>query len=114
MCGELSRRMPPRTPTPVVKVDYTKTAYEQPHTTLHNRWHPDIPVVRPQLWPPCPNAAMRQHAPCLHPCLLAVQVASVKEGELFRVETVEWTGGQIKDDDSAEDVKHVDLNQVRW
>jgi formamidase len=41
------------------------------------------------------------------------QVAEVKEGDLFRVETVDWTGGQIADSDSAEDVKHVDLTQVR-
>jgi formamidase len=33
----------------------------------------------------------------------------VTENELFRVETIDWTGGQIKDNDSAEDVKTVDL-----
>jgi formamidase len=32
---------------------------------------------------------------------------------VFRVETVDWTGGQIKNDDCADDVKHVDLTQVR-
>jgi formamidase len=37
----------------------------------------------------------------------------VSEGELFRVETVDWTGGQIGDNDSAEDIKTVDLSQVR-
>lgn len=37
----------------------------------------------------------------------------MQEGDLFRVETVDWTGGQIKDDDCADDIKHVDLNQVR-
>ena len=31
----------------------------------------------------------------------------MKEGDLFRVECLDWTGGQIKDDDSAEDVKKV-------
>ena len=30
--------------------------------------------------------------------------------ELFRVETIDWTGGQIKDNDDASDVKNVDLN----
>ena len=50
---------------------------------LHNRWHPEIPPV-----------------------------ATVKEGDVFRVETVDWTGGQIKNDDSADDVKGVDLSQV--
>lgn len=41
------------------------------------------------------------------------QVGKVKEGELFRVETIDWTGGQIKDDDSADDVKNIDLTQAR-
>lgn len=40
------------------------------------------------------------------------QVAEVTEGQLFHVETIEWTGGQIKDDDSAEDIKTVDLKAV--
>ena len=39
-------------------------------------------------------------------------VATVSEGEIFRVEMVDWTGGQIKNDDSADDVKNVDLTQV--
>lgn len=36
---------PIKTPIPIVKVDYTKKAWEQTTTALHNRWHPDIPVV---------------------------------------------------------------------
>ena len=36
----------------------------------------------------------------------------VKQGTTFRVETVDWTGGQIHDDDSADDVKNVDLSQA--
>ena len=42
------------------------------------------------------------------------KVAEVREGELFRVETVDWTGGQIADDDSADDVKTVDLSRVHY
>jgi len=42
---------------------------------LHNRWHPDIPMIS---W--------------------------VKPGDQFRVECVDWTGGQIKNDDSATDI----------
>ncbi len=34
-----------------------------------------------------------------------LQVAEAKVGELFRIETIDWTGGQVKDDDSAEDIK---------
>ena len=37
-------------------------------------------------------------------------MASVSEGELFRVETIDWTAGQIKDNDDASDVKNVDLS----
>lgn len=40
------------------------------------------------------------------------QVGEVKEGDLFRVETIDWTAGQIKDNDSAEDMQKVDLSQV--
>jgi hypothetical protein len=42
------------------------------------------------------------------------QVAEVQEGELFRVECIDWTGGQIKDSDSAEDMKTVDLSVIHW
>jgi formamidase len=52
---------------------------------LHNRWHPDIPMVS---W--------------------------VKPGDQFRVECVDWTGGQIEDDDDATDIKVVDLSKVHY
>ena len=32
--------------------------------------------------------------------------------QLFRIECVEWTGGQIGDNDSAEDMKNIDLSCV--
>lgn len=70
-------------PKTILGVDITKAAWEQ-SPPLHNRWHPDIPPV-----------------------------ATVQPGEVFRVETIDWTGGQIKNDDSADDVKNVDLTQVR-
>lgn len=41
-------------------------------------------------------------------------MAKVSPGEKFRVECVDWTGGQIKNDDSADDVKNVDLSQVHY
>lgn len=50
---------------------------------LHNRWHPEIPPV-----------------------------AEVNVGEFFRVEMIDWTGGVIKDNDSAIDVKTIDLSTV--
>lgn len=56
------------------------------------------------------------HETCLNTLSLvsapASQVGEVSEGELFRVETIDWTGGQIADDDCADDIKHVDLTQV--
>jgi formamidase len=52
---------------------------------IHNRWHPDIPMV-----------------------------ATVAPGDDFIVECFDWTGGQIKNDDSADDVRDVDLSQVHF
>ena len=42
---------------------------------IHNRWHPDIPMA-----------------------------AMVKPGADFIIECYDWTGGQIKNDDCADDV----------
>lgn len=52
---------------------------------LHNRWHPDIPFA-----------------------------GKIKDGEIVKIECVDWTGGQIKNDDSADDVKNVDLTRVHY
>jgi formamidase len=52
---------------------------------IHNRWHPDIPMV-----------------------------ATVKPGDDFVVECFDWTGGAIKNDDSAEDVRDIDLSTVHF
>lgn len=75
--------MAPATPRVVVKVDLKKRPWEQ-NQPLHNRWHPEIQPV-----------------------------GEVKAGEFFRVEMVDWTGGAIKDDSSAEDIKSLDLSTVR-
>jgi len=65
-------------------VDVTKTPEQQP-TPLHNRWHPDIPPI-----------------------------ATVRPGDHFRVECIDWTGGQIHDSDSADDIQNVDLTRVHY
>jgi formamidase len=69
-------------PRLVVGVDVKKKAWEQ-ELPLHNRWHPDIPPV-----------------------------AEVKVGEVFRVEMVDFSGGRITQDYSAEDIKHADPSIV--
>ncbi|CAO2828186.1 unnamed protein product [Amaranthus hypochondriacus] len=76
--------MAPRSPRLVVPVDLKKQPWEQ-ELPLHNRWHPQIPPV-----------------------------AEVKAGEFFRVEMVDWTGGVICDNDSASDVKSIDLSTVHY
>ena len=68
----------------IIKIDVTKPADEQ-DGVIHNRWHPDIPMV-----------------------------TMVKPGDEFRVECLDWTGGQIKNDDSANDIRDVDLSQVHY
>ncbi|PWQ97772.1 formamidase [Leucothrix arctica] len=52
---------------------------------IHNRWHPDIPMVE-----------------------------TVKPGDDFIIECVDWTGGQIHNNDDASDVRDVDLTQVHF
>jgi formamidase len=52
---------------------------------IHNRWHPDIPMV-----------------------------ATVKPGDEFVVQTYDWTGGFIKNNDSADDVRDIDLSTVHF
>lgn len=71
-------------PKTLIKVDLKKPPEEQ-SDVLHNRWHPDIPMV-----------------------------AMVKPGDEFRVECVDWTGGQIQNNDSANDVRDVDLTKVHY
>src|SRR3979409_1743488 len=52
---------------------------------IHNRWHPDVPMV-----------------------------AWVKPGADFVVETYDWTGGYIKNNNSADDVRDIDLSIVHF
>lgn len=72
----------PNTPIDLITVDMSKPAAEQ-SPPLHNRWHPEIPAV-----------------------------ATAKTGQIFRVDSVDWTGGQIANNDSADDVRDVDLTRV--
>jgi formamidase len=51
----------------------------------HNRWHPDIPIVE---W--------------------------VKPGAEFRMECYDWTGGQISNNDDANEVRDVILPRVHY
>lgn len=41
-------------------------------------------------------------------------IAYVKPGDEFRVECIDWTGGQILNNDSANDVRDVDLSKVHY
>lgn len=74
--------MAPPTPKLVVPIDLNKRPWDQKFA-LHNRWHPHIPPV-----------------------------SEIVTGQVFRVEMVDWTGGSIKDDNSALDIKHIDLSSV--
>lgn len=39
---------------------------------------------------------------------------TIKNGETVKIECLDWTGGQIKNNDSADDVLNVDLTQVHY
>ncbi|MFI5344612.1 MAG: formamidase [Chlamydiales bacterium] len=68
----------------VISIDLSKAPDAQLQP-LHNRWHPEIPPI-----------------------------VEVLPGDTFRVECIDWTGGQIKDNDSAEDVRTLDLSRVHY
>ncbi len=70
-------------PKTLIKID--TTVHPEELDNVHNRWHPDIPMV-----------------------------AMVKPGDEFRVECIDWTGGQISNDDDATDIKEVDLTRVHY
>jgi len=69
-------------PKTLFKIDLTKKM-DQQELPGHNRWHPDIPAV-----------------------------VSVDPGTVFRIECKDWTDGQIKNNDSADDIRDVDLTSV--
>ncbi|KAG7090092.1 hypothetical protein E1B28_011709 [Marasmius oreades] len=52
---------------------------------IHNRWHPDIPTF-----------------------------ATVKPGQVFKVECMDCTGAQIGNNDNSDDVMNTDLRQVHY
>ena len=52
---------------------------------IHNRWHPDIPMAT---W--------------------------VRPGDDFVLETYDWTGGYIKNNDSADDERDIVLSIVHF
>ncbi len=53
--------------------------------TIHNRWHPDIPMIE-----------------------------TVEPGDEVMLDCMDWTGGQIENNDSATDVRDVDLTKVHY
>src|SRR3954469_5915066 len=67
-------------PDVVFSVDQARSMRDQ-EVPGHNRWHPDIPPA-----------------------------VTVKPGQSIRVECREWTDGQIGNNDSANDVRDVDLS----
>jgi len=69
-------------PEVVFSVDQTLSMRDQ-KVPGHNRWHPDIPAA-----------------------------ATVRPGSEFRLECRDWTDNQIGNNDSADDVRDVDLTRV--
>jgi formamidase len=39
---------------------------------------------------------------------------TIANNEVVKIECLDWTGGQIKNDDSADDIKNVDLTQIHY
>ncbi|ACL74179.1 formamidase [Thioalkalivibrio sulfidiphilus] len=71
-------------PETLISYDFSKPPEEQ-DIKPHNRWHPDIPMA-----------------------------VRVKPGAEFRLQCFDWTGGQIENNDSANDIRDVDLTKVHY
>ncbi len=69
-------------PKKLFHVDLNKKMDQQDHPG-HNRWHPDIPAA-----------------------------FSVDPGESFRMECLDWTDGQVGNNDDPSDIKYANLNRV--
>ncbi|GEK00985.1 formamidase [Streptomyces sp. 1-11] len=69
-------------PEVLFSVDQSRSFYDQT-VPPHNRWHPDIPPV-----------------------------ATVRPGTEFRLECREWFDGTVHNDDSANDIRDLDLSMV--
>lgn len=65
----------------VFPLDQSKSMFEQ-EVPGHNRWHPEIPSV-----------------------------ANVRPGSDFRMDCREWTDGQVKNTDDANDIRDMDLSR---
>ena len=50
----------------------------------------------------------------LFPSYPVPTVGSIKPGETVKIECLDWTGGQIGNNDSADDVKNVDLTKIHY
>ncbi|MCA1719517.1 MAG: acetamidase/formamidase family protein [Actinobacteria bacterium] len=68
-------------PEPLFKVELGQSMADQ-EVPGHNRWHPDIPAA-----------------------------AATDPGTDFRIECLDWTNGQVGNNDSANDVRDMDLDQ---
>jgi len=69
-------------PEVLFSFDQSRSFYDQ-KVPPHNRWHPDVPPV-----------------------------ASVQPGTEFRLECREWFDGTVHNDDSADDIRNLDLSIV--
>lgn len=41
-------------------------------------------------------------------------IGTIKDNEVVKIECVDWTGGQIKNNDSADDMKNCDLTKIHY
>jgi formamidase len=52
--------------------------------------------------------------PLLTSPLTVPSAGKIADGEVVKIECVDWTGGQIKNTDDADDIKNVDLTKIHY
>ncbi|KAL9076822.1 MAG: hypothetical protein Q9161_000807 [Pseudevernia consocians] len=87
------------------------------------RWHPTLLLPSPidhehecMSWDSIDEWAKERYVDTVTPGLLVhpTQGKYYCDGEVVNIECVDWTGGQIKNNDDADDVKNVDLTQIHY
>lgn len=101
------------------KVDLGKHAWDQPCLHVCQIY---IQISNTKLTMIPESMAPRQYADfqltlrCILRCIYIVVPATgtISNNEVVKIECIDWTGGQINNNDSADDIKNVDLTRIHY
>jgi formamidase len=101
------------------KVDLEKDAASQPqlHVSLYTQYTPIQYLLILLAEPLAPRQYLSlpsSYHPPTNSYLTVPSAGKIADGEVVKIECVDWTGGQIKNTDDADDIKNVDLTKIHY